>query len=170
MMVALECQISLLFILHKKIITLKNLIVEDGKCLNLFQSLCGIKKHLLDHKLSDSELEKPTNLNFYQQMLKCWFDFKSKSPESLQDMLNEYVFFNRHVTIDSNLIHPKDLELNECYLNLKIIDLLNQRDNLICEELGSQPNWNTNILHTNSLLAAIPKRWKSKINSSTFKF
>ena len=27
----------------QKIITLKNLIVEDGKCLNLFQSLCGIK-------------------------------------------------------------------------------------------------------------------------------
>ena len=42
----------------QKIITLKNLIVEDGKCLNLFQSLCGIKKHLLDHKLSDRELEK----------------------------------------------------------------------------------------------------------------
>ena len=104
-------------------------------------------------------------------MLKCWFDFKSKSPESLQDMLNEYVFFNLYVTINSNLIHPKDLGLNECYLNLKIIDLLNQRNNLMtCEELGSQPNWNTNILHTNSLLAAIPKTWKSKINSSTLKF
>ena len=29
---------------EQKIITLKNLIVEDGKCLSLFQSLCGIKK------------------------------------------------------------------------------------------------------------------------------
>ena len=41
---------------------------------------------------------------------------------------------------------------------------------MTCEELGSQPNWNTSILHTNSLLAAIPKRWKSKINGSAFKF
>ena len=64
-------------------------------------------------------------------MLKCWFNFKSKSPESLQDMRNEYVFFNKYVTINSNLIHPKDLGLNECYLNLKIIDLLNQRNNLM---------------------------------------
>ena len=64
----------------QKIITLKNLIVEDGKCLNLFQSLCGIKKHLLDHKLSDRELEKPQILiSFISQMLKCWFDFKIKS-------------------------------------------------------------------------------------------
>ena len=155
----------------QKIITMKNLIVEDDKCLNLFQSLCGIKKHLLDHKLSDSELEKITNFNFHQQMLKCWFNFKSKSPESLQDMLNEYVFLNRYVTINSNLIHPKELGLNEHYLNLKIIDLLNHRNKFMtCEELGSWPNWSTNILHTNSLLAAIPKRWKLKINSSTFKF
>ena len=81
-------------------------------------------------------------------MLKCWFNFKSKSPEILQDMLNQYIFLNRYIAINSNLIHPKELGLNEY--------------------LGSRPNWSTNILHTN--LAAIPKRWKLKINSSTFKF
>ena len=33
---------------------------------------------------------------------------------------------------------------------------------MTCEELGSQPNWNTNIIHTNSLLAAIPKKVEVK--------
>ena len=40
----------------QKIITMKNVIVDD-KCLNLFQSLCGIK-NMLDHKLSDIKLQK----------------------------------------------------------------------------------------------------------------
>ena len=43
--VALECQISLLFILYKNY-TMKNLLVEDDKRLNLFKSLCGIKKNI----------------------------------------------------------------------------------------------------------------------------
>ena len=64
-------------------------------------------------------------------MLKCWFNFKSKSPESLQDILSEYIFFNRHVTINSNLILPKDVGLNESDLNLKVIDLLNRNNNLM---------------------------------------
>ena len=155
----------------QKIITMKNLIIEDGKCLNLFQSICGIGKYLLDHKLSEKELEKRTNFNFHQQMLKCWFNFKSKSPESLQDILNEYIFFNRYVTINSNLIHLKDVGLNDSDLALKVIDLLNQNNNLMTgEELRSQPNWNSNILHINSLLAAIPKVWRAKINNNTFIF
>ena len=48
----------------QKITTMKNLIVEDDKCLNLFQSICGIGKYLLDHKLSEKELEK-INFNFH---------------------------------------------------------------------------------------------------------
>ena len=100
-------------------------------------------------------------------MLKCWFNFKAKSPESLQDILNKYIFFNRYVTINSNLIHPKDVGLIDSDLTLKVIDLLNQNNNLMTgEELRSQPSWNSNILHINSLLAAIPKVWKAKINNT----
>ena len=41
---------------------------------------------------------------------------------------------------------------------------------MTCEELKSQPSWNTNILHINFLLAAIPKAWKAKMNNNTFIF
>ena len=125
----------------QKIITMKNLIIEDDKCLNLFQSICGIGK--LNHNLSEKEIEKKiTNFNFHQQLLKCWFNFKSKSPESVQDILNEHIFFNRYVTINSNLIHPKDVGLNESDLKLKVMDLLNQNNynRMICDLNWSQPN------------------------------
>ena len=41
---------------------------------------------------------------------------------------------------------------------------------MTCEELHSQPSWNTHILHINSLLTAIPKCWKDKINSEVTEF
>ena len=69
------------------------------------------------------------------------------------------------------MILPKDVGLNESDLNLKVIDLLNRNNNLMtCEKLRSQPNWNTNILYINSLLVAIPKAWKAKINNNAFIF
>ena len=131
----------------------KNILIEDGKCLNLYLSLGGIKKQLLDHKLTEKGLNKIVNINFHYQSLKCWFNFESKYPENIQDILNEYIFFNRYITIDDNMIQPRDLALNESSLKFRMIDLLSQNNKVMtCEELHSQPCWNTHILHINSLL------------------
>ena len=128
------------------------------------------KKQLSDHKLTEKGLNKIVNINFHYQSLKCLFNFKSKYPENIQDILNEYIFFNRYITIDDNMIQPRDLVLTESSLKFRMIDPLSQNKVMTCEELHSQPSWNTNILHINSLLTAIPKCWKDKINSDVIEF
>ena len=64
----------------QKISFIKNLLVEDGKCLNLFLKVCGLKMFMLDHKPSYDDISKSVNSKFHQQALQAWFKVKNKPP------------------------------------------------------------------------------------------
>ena len=155
----------------QKIAFMKNLLVEDGKCLNLFLKVCNFKKVMLDHKLSSSVIENYTNSKFHLQTLQAWFKVKNNPPEDLQSILNEYIFLNSHVNIDDSPIHPKDLGLDNDLLDLKIVDLLNKEKKFTtAEELRVRPGWCINIINIYSLLDAIPKQWKFIINNEVYRY
>ena len=155
----------------QKISFIKNLLVEDGKCLNLFLNVCGLKKFMLDHKPAYNDISKSLISKFHQQTLQAWFKIKNKPPENLQNILNEYLFFNNQITINKSHIHPKELGLDIDLINLKIVDLLDSEKKLAtAENLRARPEWNTNIINIYSLLDAIPKYWKLKINNVTCKY
>ena len=155
----------------QKIAFMKNLLVEDGKCLNLFLKVCNIKKVMLDRKLSSSVMNNFTNSKFHLQTLQAWFKVKNNPPEGLKNILNEFIFLNSQVTIIDSYIHPKDLGLNNDLLDLKIVDLLNKEKKLTtAEELRLRPEWSINIINIYSLLDAIPKQWKFIINNDIYRY
>ena len=149
----------------QKIAFMKNLLVEDGKSLNLFLKVCNFKKVMLHHKLPSSVMNNYTNSKFHLQTLQAWFKVKNNPPADLQNILNEYIFLNSQVTINNSYIYPKDLGLDSDLLDLKIVDLLNKDKKFTtAEELRVRPEWSINIINLYSLLDTIPKQWKSKIN------
>ena len=109
---------------------MKNLLIEDGKCLNIFLKVCNFKKLMFEHKLSSNHMNNYTNSKFHLQTLQPLFKVKNKPPEDLQNILNECIFFNNQITINNAYIHPKDLGLDKDLLHLKIVDLLIKRKNL----------------------------------------
>ena len=54
---------SVCFSRGEKIVFLKNLLVEDGKCLNLFLKVCNFGKVILDHKLLSNVMNNYTILS-----------------------------------------------------------------------------------------------------------
>ena len=127
---------------------MKNLLVENGKCLNLFLKICNFKKGMLDHKLSNKVMNNYTNSKFHLQTLQAWFKVNNNPPEDLQNILNEYIFLNSQITINDAHIHPKDLGLDNDLLDLKIVDLLNKKNKLTtAEELRVRPDWSINIIN-----------------------
>ena len=85
---------------------------------------------MLGHKLKGEEVNKWTLNQFHKQSLKCWFEIKSQPPKNRNDILNEYIFENRHITINNMPFSPKDFGLNSSVMRLKIFDILHINNNL----------------------------------------
>ena len=56
----------------------------------LFQQVCKLENYELDNNLSRNDLTCKSNFHF--QVCDCWFKIKSKPPNNLNEILNEYVF------------------------------------------------------------------------------
>ena len=85
--------------------------------------------------------------------------------------MNEYIFLNNQITINNPYIHPTDLGLDNDLLDLKIVDLLDKEKKFITAgKLRIRPQWSININNIYSLLDAIPKQWKSKINNEMYRY
>ena len=73
--------------------------------------------------------------------------------------------------VGSLIIHPEFFGKKAEYMELKIGNLLNNTNQIsTAEEIQGILQCNRNILAMHSLLHAIPKEWKNKINSSKHNF
>ena len=116
---------------------------------------------MLDYKLPAVSLLKLQNTKFHHQVLQCWFRIKGRPPDTTQDILNEYICFNKYITIDNHPIIPEFLGKNQDIKFLKVYNLLGDND-----QIGFSPGiklklqLNINLLKLNSLINAIPAEWK----------
>ena len=139
----------------------------NAKWSHLFETMCGISKILLDFKLPNNCLEKYQNSKFHYQVLQCWFQVKSRPPETVNEILNEYICLNRYITVGGECVHPELLGYKDNCINFKIFNLLNNNNEIgTVDEIYTILQCNTNFLSINSILQAIPKEWKQKINAN----
>ena len=139
----------------------------SGKWGYLFQAVCGINKEMLDHKLPESYMRKFNHAKFHKQVLECWFKIKSRPPETVQEILNEYICFNKYITIGEIMIQPAFFGKQNEYISIKIQHLLNNSNRIgNHEEIQIRLQCHKNFLWTNSLINAIPREWKAKIDNN----
>ena len=139
------------------------LLNSNAKWKTLFQQLCKLEDYELDHKLSRNDLKCKTN--FHIQVLDCWFKIKTKPPNNLNGIPNEYVFLNTFIFGNRSIL-PSHLGLrpSESLVNLKIKDLLNNNGKLMSsKDVMEKKKWKINIMYINSLLSAIPRFWTAEI-------
>ena len=150
------------FHIAQKVLGMKNLILEEGKCLNLFLATSGVQKHTLEYKLNCKYIKNFKGDQFHEQILQCWFNINSNTPEDINGVLNEYVFMNRYIIINNAPIYPEDYGIDQSLRSLRIVDIVDADHNFLSLEALKQ-KLNTNFLNIHSIINAIPKNWKLKL-------
>ena len=146
---------------------IKGLITKrNSKSGHLFRVMCGIQTSMLDYKLPETSFLQGQNIKFHHQVLKFWFKIKGRPPETAQKTLNEYICYNKYITIDNSPIVPSFFGKRHEIKNLKIYNLLCDNNEIgNSHDLKEKLQLNTNFLKIDSLLNAIPADWKKKIKN-----
>ena len=66
-------------------------------------SLLALQKDLLDFKLNEGNYQV-AKTKFYQQVLNSWFSIKTKRPQSVNEILNEYLVYNRYIQVNKSCV------------------------------------------------------------------
>ena len=90
-------------------------------------------------------------------------------PESLEEILNEYIFDNRYIKIDNKVLTYKYIKDNR-NKNIKVIDLVDMNDKFLSQEhLNETIDCKLTTMEYNSLVTAIPQNWKKTIQENSDK-
>ena len=113
-------------------------------------SLICLPKDYIDFKLP-SDRYHTAKTQFYQQLLNCWFSIKNKKPTTVDEILNEYLFYK---TIDNN----------KRLLQTKMIDLIKLDGSLLnFQDMSTKFSSQLTLMQYYSIIKAIPPNWKSKL-------
>jgi len=127
--------------------------------------MLNIKSSILN-KNSPGDALKLCKSNFHSQILDSWFTAAGIYPESATDILNQYILQNKFVKINNRTIHTD--YLGDSAYNVKFIDIIDINGKLLSRELfKSVRNINISILKYNSLISAIPKKWRETAQKTT---
>ena len=102
--------------------------------------------------------------NFYRQLFHFWYELHSRPPEGADEILDEYLWYNRSSLIDKKPIFLK-------YWNeggIKRISDVMKFNGLIRskEDLANEFGIHIDIMKYNSLISAIPSKWKQCVKKS----
>ena len=151
------------FHIAQKAMWVKRLVTNStSKWSHLFRLMCGTQTDMLDYKLPEVSLSKLQNTKFHHRVLQCWFQIKGRPPDTTQEILKEYICFNKYITIANHTIIPKFLGKNQDINFLKVYNLLGDHDQIgFSPEIKLKLQLNINLLKLNSLINAIPAEWIS---------
>ena len=152
----------------QKISWIKRLHCDNNvKWKNLFLKLGNIDEKILDHKLTVKQVLSNYKVESFQyQVLECWYKIKTRKPETVQEIGNEYVFFNNFIVFDGVPIRPEMVGVENKFSELKLCQMLNSEGKLLsAHTLHGILNSKATIFHIQSLIAAIPKEWRTKVEN-----
>ena len=90
-------------------------------------------------------------------------------PESLEEILNEYIFNNRYIKIYNKVLTYKYIKANR-NKNIKILDLVDTNGKFLSQEhLNETIDSKLTTMKYNSLVTAIPQNWKKIIKENSDK-
>ena len=94
----------------------------------------NIDEKILDHKLTVKQVLPSYKIESFQyQVLECWYKIKSQNPETVQEIRNEYVFFNKFFVFDGVPISPEMVGVENKFSELKLSQILNSEGKLLCQ-------------------------------------
>jgi len=103
---------------------------------------------------------------FHEQVLCAWHDIHNVVPSSFDCLINQYIMYNQFIKIDNKVITEPYLGQNS--INVKLLDLLHAEGTFIrVQELNQRLEVNLCFLRYNSIIAAIPSKWKEILRQST---
>ena len=86
-------------------------------------------------------------------------------PESVTDILNEYIFENKFILVENNIMTKNRIK-NLLSNTTKIVDIMNTNGRFLTQnQINKKYNINLDHLSYNTILSAIPQEWKSKIKN-----
>ena len=143
----------------QKVMWIKRLLSENNsRWKAVAYSLMGITHSQLTCKLSVEYLEN-IKTPFYQQVLKHWYDIYSKEPIE-DDIVNEKLWNNRFILINRKPVNNDYIQWQRHGINT-ISELVNSEGVfLTLEQLNIKYSTSLQIMAYNSLIHAIPSKWK----------
>ena len=134
-----------------------------GKWKVLSNKILGVPKDSIASKLDLMFLSQNTT-SFYKQILNIWYSIYSMEPTNANNILHEHLFANKFILIGNKPImtgfdtwKQKDI----CCIQ----DLINPQTGCLLSltELSQKYSFEVNIMQYNSLVSAIPAKWKLAI-------
>ena len=98
---------------------------------------------------------------FYEQLLDIWYSIHNKEPMTVQEILQEDIWFNSNILIGNKPTYNKEWD----EAGIRCIQNLVEGNSLMAQETITQKYKVTcDILFYNGLRTAIPRSWLAKIN------
>ena len=108
------------------------------------------------NKKYEYELNRKKIPQFYDQVLKAWYEVSNFLPTTPNEILNEYVLYNTNIKIRNKPIDKNCLNIP----NLKIIDIIENNNFKTLIQFNRSLKTNINQMKYNSVLSAVPLNWK----------
>ena len=136
---------------------------EDTDWKLLFYKMLSLEKNMLNKKVNLTQIVKKDMSPFHKQVLESWYNFYGTDPNSTEEILNEYILYNKNITIANKSI-SLSLFPNKFGHNIKVMHILDQNSKILNKDnLNLSLDTNLTQLSYNSIISAIPKEWKQKI-------
>ena len=130
----------------------------------LSYQLLGLKPEMLDFIKPPEASLKVAKTNFYQQVLDCWSLIKIREPISVNEVLNEYILYNRYVKIYNKCHDSSILLQKEGHQKIKLFDIVDSEGKILSSErLVKKLPLRLSLLEYFGLTEAIPKHWLRSI-------
>ena len=141
---------------------------NNARWARLMWKMLNIDETELNHKLPCDCITSCASA-FHKQVLECWILFKNQSPQNVEEIHNEYVFYNKFVCSNNKPLKLANFRGAQDSLNeLTLKGIIN--DNglfLSIHELRERLNWNISIYDYNIIKSSIPIIWKQHILNKT---
>ena len=100
---------------------------------------------------------------FHNQILEKWFSVYSFQPETMQEILTQYLAYNQHLKIKNKVI--KGYIGNNNINDIRILDILDKSTGNFqtLNEINAKLNMNLTQFNLNSITSAIKPLWRKRI-------
>ena len=124
-----------------------------------------MEEKFLDHKLPEEHVAV-AKTKFYQQVFDCWYLIKNCKPSTRNEILNEYILYNKFIKKGGKCLDVTILRDKEAHMKLKLADIIDLNGKILdYENLIKKIPLKVTVLDYYGLINAIPKQWLKTLSS-----
>ena len=141
---------------------------NNSKWKTIFKELIGTEISTLNKNLGSNILNfgKTT---FHKQVLEAWYNVTNIDPVKIDDILNQYLLYNQHIKINGKIIRESFFN-SSVASTLKVSDIIEKNGRILSiDRLNIKINVCIPLLKYNSLISAIPQKWKGIMRENVTK-